>query len=510
MDKEMIDKVAKLSHEPERSGGIKAEDIIDIITNESGCYFFHDEDGGYVKIPIPNGYRICKIKSDEFQKFISLKIWKKFKRVIKGDHKKMIIDTIDSRAIFEQNGHTLHLRTAWLDKILWYDLGNGRSVKITKDDWEIIENSPVFFKNYPHQEKQVDPVHSDGKEIEKIFEFLNLQGNQQFQILMATYLCGVLLPHIPRPVIIVHGLQGSAKSTMLRVIKRLLDPSTLDLLTCPKNSEEVIQILSHNYLVYFDNVSEIKEWVSDNLCRACTGMAFSKRKLYTDDEDMVYQYLRAIGMNGINLVAQKPDLLDRSLIFELEPIDRSNRKDEESFWIRFENLKPQILGAVFTILSKAIALKDTIILDKRPRLADYAIWGCAIAEAVGYGQESFVIAYEANIKKQNDEALNASTVAQIVIGFMESKSEWTGPAKTLLNELTEIADEYGLKKDNSLPKSTRWLWRKIKEVKANLNTIGIDASYNDSQRPRMITLINKSLKTDDSDDNNGNIEEGAL
>lgn len=507
MDKEMIEKVAKLSHEPEKTKKIGAETIINLISDESNYYLFHDGQDGYIKAPESLGYRIYKIKSDEFRKFINSIVWTRYRRTIKKDMVTTIIDTLDSKATHDRDKNTLHLRTAWENNALWYDLGNCRAVKITKVGWDIVENSPVFFRNYPHQGKQVDPiVCSDNKEIEKVFDFMNLQKDQNLQMLMATYLCGVLLPHIPRPVIIVHGLQGSAKSTMLRVIKKLLDPSPLDLLTYPSKSQEIIQTLSHHYLVYFDNVSEIKGWMSDDLCRACTGSAFSKRKLYTDDDDIIYYYLRAIGINGINLVAQKPDLLDRSLIFELEPIVGSNRQDEESFWSRFEKVRPKILGTIFTILSKAIALKISVILEQRPRLADYAMWGCAIAKAIGYSQEAFMMAYDANVKKQNNEALEASTVAQLIISFMDDRSKWQGSAKTLLDMLTNIAEEEGMKKDTSMPKNIRWLWRRIKEAKMNLNAIDIDVSYNDSTRPRTITLINKNVKTDDGDGNDGNKE----
>ena len=38
-----------------------------------------------------------------------------------------------------------------------------------------------------------------------------------------------------------------------------------------------------------------------------------KRELYTDDEDVIYNFIRCIGINGINIGGLKPDLLDRSI-----------------------------------------------------------------------------------------------------------------------------------------------------------------------------------------------------
>jgi hypothetical protein len=42
---------------------------------------------------------------------------------------------------------------------------------------------------------------------------------------------------------------------------------------------ELVQQLSHNYVAYYDNISQIKPWISDVLCRGVTGSGFSKRQL---------------------------------------------------------------------------------------------------------------------------------------------------------------------------------------------------------------------------------------
>lgn len=472
---------------------IKKEEVVELITDELKILLFHDKDKeGYAKIKLENGYSIYKITGNEFRRYLCYQVWQKFKVAISRETQNTVIGLIEGNAVHEGVQHDLQLRTAWVDGDLWYDLGLGRAVKITGSGWEIVPDAPIIFKNLTHQEQQVDPVPADVKNAEDVFKYMNLSEDESLKCLMMIYLCGILLPDVPRPVLAIHGQQGSAKSTLLRVIKKLLDPSVVELLTYPKSSVELIQQLSHHYLVFFDNISEIKDSLSDDLCRACTGQAYTKRRLYTDDDDVIYHYKRAVAINGINLVAQKPDLLDRSLIYELQPITKEQRIDESSFWSRFEEEKPKILGAIFTILSKAMAIKDTIVLERKPRLADFAIWGCAIAEALGYGKDRFLTAYETNIDKQNIEALNASPVAQLVMAFMEDYDEWKGSAKTLLDEFTKIADAHGLKKE--VPKSVNWLWRRIKEVKANLNTVGIDAYHDDSARPRRIVITNSKYE----------------
>ena len=57
-------------------------------------------------------------------------------------------------------------------------------------------------------------------------------------------------------------------------------------------------------------------------------MDFRRDDCYTNDEDVVYSLMRAIGFNGINLAATKPDLLDRGLIIQTEMIPKGNRTED--------------------------------------------------------------------------------------------------------------------------------------------------------------------------------------
>ena len=80
---------------------------------------------------------------------------------------------------------------------------------------------------------------------------------------MKCYIISLFIPDIPKPVLVLHGEQGRAKSTFQELIKMLVDPSTTQTFTFPRDSNEFIQQLSHNYIVYYDNVSVIPDWLSD-------------------------------------------------------------------------------------------------------------------------------------------------------------------------------------------------------------------------------------------------------
>ena len=69
---------------------------------------------------------------------------------------------------------------------------------------------------------------------------------------------------------------------------------------------------------------------------------------------------------------------------------------------------------------KALQIKPTIELTNLPRMADFGVWGEAIARAIGYKPMEFVNAYNENIGRQNVEALEANLLAQAIVKFVES------------------------------------------------------------------------------------------
>ena len=159
----------------------------------------------------------------------------------------------------------------------------------------------------------------------------------------------------------------------------------------------MIQKLAHNYLcLHFDNVSKISESISDILCRAVTGSGFSKRELFTNDDDVIYNFKRCIGINGINLGATKSDLIDRGIIIEHTPIPREKKRLSKEIWQKFNQIRP-LLGYIFDILASVLKFQklnpDGLRLREYPRLADFTEVGEIISRCMGNEPNKFLDAY---------------------------------------------------------------------------------------------------------------------
>lgn len=311
-----------------------------------------------------------------------------------------------------------------------------------------------------------------------VFTYLNVKSDHELLVLIC--IISYFVPDIPHPIFHPHGPHGSGKTSSCVVIKRLCDPSTIEALISPKNPTQLIQLLAHHHVCLFDNMSNLPDWMSDILCQACTGGGFSKRQLYTDDDDIIYQIKRCVGLNGINLLTVKSDILDRSILLYLERIDSRTRLEESDMWRSFEEAKPKILGGAFDALSKAMALYPNVDLPCLPRMADFARWGVAIAEALGFSGDEFLRAYQSNVDRQNEEVVQYNTLAQVVLSLMSDRESWDGTIKEAHETLHNIANPDI--KDPTFPKSSRTLRKHLERIKANLQDYSI--TYTIGERTR--------------------------
>lgn len=225
------------------------------------------------------------------------------------------------------------------------------------------------------------------------------------------------------------------------------------------------------------------------LCMAATGGAFTKRTLYSDSDETILRFKRCVALNGINIVASRADLLDRSIVLELERIPKTERKTERAIWKDFEQDVPKFLGAIFNTISAAITIYDEVELEEVGRMADFTYWGYAIAQVLGIGGENFLRAYLSNQDTANEEALASHPVAAAVIAMMKDRNKWSGSVSTLLAELEATAEKYKINTRVKVwAKDANVLSKRLKEVKSNLEEIGIYYDIRNTGNFKKVTI----------------------
>lgn len=479
--------------------GTAAQLIIDSVLS-SGAVLFHDQYKRAYISPHGDGGEVLRLNSEEFSSWIYKSYWEKSKKPLPRDADRQIVQVLTALARFNGSLHHLEIRLARKDDELWYDLADGNAIRITDKTWEVVKKPPILFRRV-QQSVQVQPER--GQVVEHLLNYVNIDDDEE-KLLFLVYVVAAFIPGFPHPLLILHGSQGAGKTTPMRVIKELVDPSAIQGTPLPNQVSEFVQLADHHAFLYFDNLSNLPTKMSDALARVSTGDSYSKRRLYSDDDDVIYFIRKTIALNGINQVITKPDLLDRSILIKLERITPQKRRSEKEFWPAFHHDKPEILGAIFDVLVKALATYPTIEPGEVFRMADFTHWGCAIAEAAGYGQQAFMDAYRHNLDRQNEEAIEASPVAKAIILFMKGKYGWEGSPEELRSQLTKHKDVFdlGLSSSPLWPKAPEWMTRRLNDVQTNLNAIGIRVEIERTPEGRKIVLINDPDKVDTDEWNN--------
>jgi hypothetical protein len=181
-------------------------------------------------------------------------------------------------------------------------------------------------------------------------------------------------------------------------------------------------------------------------------------------------------ISGINNRLTEPDALDRSIIVELERPHDDLRKEEAEVEVAFEELRPKLFGHILDALVKALRIKPEIRLTKLDRMADFEVWGEAIARSMGHEPMEFVEAYRENIGMQNIEAIENHLLAQVVIKFVDGwhsetrEACWQSPTSKVLEELNKVAHAHNMDIMNSKawPKAANSLTKKLKPILSNL------------------------------------------
>lgn len=476
----------------------KANEVLDHITEE---IIIDQYNTTYVALKIGKYRKLFNLESAEFKKILQAKYHQLTEETINSSSIAEIIQLYSGNAVLSSSKVKMNLRVAGKNDSIYYDLGNSKweVIKISPDNWEKIssKSSPIYFKRYTHMKEQIEPLYEskDEGDPKKILDYLNIENESDEAILLLTYMASLFIPKIVHPVLILLGPHGSAKSTMFRLIQRIVDPTETEILNIPTNTEEYIQKTAHSWVSFYDNVAKVPRNLSDAICRTVTGGSHSKRKLYSDDEDFIYKFKHCVGINGIQFKKLQPDLLDRSIILNMDRITGKIRRSEISLMDNFKADRRIIFTGFLNLIADAMQIVDDIDVNKvdLPRMADFYKWGIAFSKVLGYGQQKFERAFNLNNAAAPDLISQQKSLVKIIDEYLDDNDKWSGTSSELRSELIKFADENDMNSD-IIPDSPDWLSRDINKYSKGdiFNKIGIDFHKKRSNSKRLIEF-NKTV-----------------
>jgi hypothetical protein len=402
--------------------------LIDIARPED---LFHTAIGiAFADITVEGHRETWPVRSKRFRAWLRHRYYQATGAAASAAEIRSALDLLEAQAQFDGPERAVHVRIAEHAGHIYLDLADEqwRAVDIGPDGWRVIGCPPVRFRR-PAGILPL-PVPQQGGSIEVLNSFLNLVSRDDFELIVA-WLMAALRPNGPYPLLAISGEQGSAKTVLSKLLKALIDPNAAPVRSLSREERELMIAANNSYLLAFDNLSGLPPWLSDALCRLATGGSFAVRRLYMDDEEVLFEASRPILLNGIEDVISRADLGDRAIVLTLAPIADADRRPEADLWRQFEIARPGTLGALLDGMVHGLRANNQVDLEHLPRMADFALWAAACETAFWPGG-TFARAYAANRRAAIESMIEADPLATCVRTIVGERSSWTGSASDLL------------------------------------------------------------------------------
>ncbi len=427
----------------------------DVLLNvATAARLFHASDGtGFADLIIDGHRETWPLRSKRFGAWLRQQYYERTWDAPSPAALNAVLNVLEAQAQFDGPQRKVPVRLAEHDGLIYLDLADEfwRCVEIGANGWRIVEDPPVRFRRSAGM--QPLPLPLRGGSIEALAPFLNLASENDF-VLVVAWLLGALRAGGPYPVLAIAGEQGSAKTVL----------------------SKLFIAASNGHVLAFDNLSGLPPWLSDTLCRLTSGGAFSTRRLFTDQDEILFAAARPIILNGIEEVITRPDLADRAILLMLAPIAERQRRPETALWREFELARPRILGALLDAAAHGLQMLPQVRLQWLPRMADFALW-VAACETGFRSEGAFEAAYSNNRRDAIENIVEADPVAARVREIMADRAQWAGSASDLLLAGANVAGNPMVGNRSGWPKNPRALAGRLRRAQTFLRTLGIEIVF---------------------------------
>jgi hypothetical protein len=439
---------------------------------------FRTPDGvAYADILVRGHRETYWIRSKEFWRRLALYLQERTGEAPSAELKRRI-ELLEAKALQPESPvRRVYLRAASLPDRIYIDLADPSwgAMEIDADGWRIAQIPPVRFIRTPGLLPL--PVPESGGSLDTLRNFLNVRDDDEF-VLLVCWLLNALRHNGQHPVLVLTGAEGSAKSTLISILRALIDPNCAPLGGLPRTERELTALARSRYLQAFDNVSTLPVQLSDALCRLSTGGG-----------------AQPVILNSIADVVTRPDLADRCLFIDCDAIPEERRRSETELLGKFGKAHSQIFGLLLEALSYGLRMSPSTKPDRLPRMADFALWAIA-CEGAFWAPGAFSAAYKEHRAEAVDKLIGADPVASAIRRLAAKRSAWSGTASELDQYLRVLTGNLDFTK--AWPPNPARLATRVRELAPSLDKVGVVVTFTRSghDRTRLVTISAKTEKTD--------------
>lgn len=206
-----------------------------------------------------------------------------------------------------------------------------------------------------------------------------------------------------KPLLIVEGTQGSGKSASVLMLQLALMGEGNPMILSKNKPDDFGVILLRSPIAVFDNTDSYIDWVPDSICAYVTSGSWTKRKLFSDADEVKIKPHAFIAVATKNPASfRREDTADRCLILRLERLDSFRPLD--SIKREVFDLRPQLMGEYIWYVNQIVAhLRITNgdeVRGETFRMADFARFARAVGAVLHWSDNSVTEMLEAMRSEQ--------------------------------------------------------------------------------------------------------------
>lgn len=140
------------------------------------------------------------------------------------------------------------------------------------------------------------------------------------KLALGAWMFTVAFPDImpSKPMLLVEGERGSGKTTAVRMIQKVIHGSIKTHAIGRNDERDFGVIVLRSPVCLLDNADSFVDWLQDTLCTYATGGEWTRRKLFTDSDQVVLRPQSFIAITSRNPISfKRDDVADRCIIIRM-------------------------------------------------------------------------------------------------------------------------------------------------------------------------------------------------
>ena len=294
-------------------------------------------------------------------------------------------------------------------------------------------------------------------------------SHDQQRMAMIVWIFALAFPDLmpTKPFLLLEGAPGSGKSAAIKLLQVVLTGHKKPIVVQKSREDDFGLILLRAPIALFDNLDSYMDWLPDALCAYATTGVWPRRKLYSDNEEIVLRPQAFIAVASKNPASfRREDTADRCIVLRLER--RAEFVREELLEAQILADRPRLFGEYLHYVNEIVkTIRSGVFAEttETHRMADFAFFARVVGHVLGWEERAIADMIEAMQRERDAFIMEDDSLAEVLHTWIKYKPHG---GKTnigrevgqhlLFQELESVAQAQGL----AFYKSSRMLAQKIR------------------------------------------------